>query len=161
MHITFPCVSDQVSPKQSLKWDSGDPDSLTADLRTEARGTGWGGEEAEQRQGLCQTWLLPDPMGRSGACTGSQSPTPDSRRGIETPVSHGLQGCPGWWRRAHYLSSKSALGKRSEVRNSSRCEDRALALWRDLGEEPAVSTPLCLEYILRSGTIRKKWWSRH
>ena len=55
----------------------------------------------------------------------------------------------------HYLSSKSAPGKRSEVRNPSRCEHRALALWRDLGGEPAVSTPLCLEHILRSGAIRK------
>ena len=63
MHKTFPCVSDQVSPKQSLRWDSGDHDSLTADLRTGARG----GEEAEQRQDLCQTWFPPDPMGRSGA----------------------------------------------------------------------------------------------
>ena len=153
MHKTFPCVSDQVSPKQSLRWDSGDHDSQTADLRTGARGTGWGREEAEQRQGLCQTWVRLIPRGALEHAL-HQSPTPGPRRGIGSPVSHRLQGCPGW-RRVHYLSSKSALGKRSEVRNSSRCEDRALALWRDLGEEPAVSTPLCLEHILRSGTIRK------
>ena len=58
-----PFGSAQVSSKQSLRWDSGDHDSLTADLRTGARGTGWGREETEQRQGLCQTWVRLIPWG--------------------------------------------------------------------------------------------------
>ena len=58
-----PFGSAQVSSKQSLRWDSGDHDSLTADLRPGARGTGWGREETEQRQGLCQTWVRLIPWG--------------------------------------------------------------------------------------------------
>lgn len=131
MHKTSPCVSDQVSPKQSLRWDSGDHDSLTADLRTGARGMDGAGKRLSTDRVSAGPGFRLIPWGALEHEL-HQSPSPDPRDGKGTPVSHGLQGCPGWWRRAHYLSSKSALGKRSEVRHPSRCEHRALALWRDL-----------------------------
>lgn len=48
-----------------------------------------------------------------------------------------------------------ARGQRSETPPGVRT-----GLWKcggTWGEEPAISTPVCLEHILRSGTIRKKW----
>ena len=102
----------------------------------------------------------PDPMGCSGACAGSQSPTPDPRRGIGTPVMGcravlgGGEGCI-----TYPASQLWARGQRSETPPGVRT-----GLWKcggTWGEEPAISTPVCLEHILRSGTIRKKWWSRH